>query len=300
MSTQRPTIFIGSSVEGLEVAEAIQLNLDHKCQVTIWSQGVFGLSHGTLESLVENLNRYDFAILVLTPDDLNTSREQVKQAPRDNVLLEMGMFIGAIGRLRTFIVYDRTVDLKLPTDLAGITPATYAPHDDGNLQAAVGPVCTQIKQAIKDLGSRSKSELTGVIELGESFLIVADLLGNPANQFMIQMFETGAKFIRKERQLIPVSEGYEWANAAGGGGLGGFDFDKLCKQIPDADIFQQSLKGELTLTERGKEYAAWLIKNGRKADYFRSRLGSWGQRADWLSEGMSNHFFGEQDVTPNA
>lgn len=299
MSTQRPTIFIGSSVEGLEVAEAIQLNLDHTCQVTIWSQGVFGLSHGTLESLVDNLNRYDFAILVLTPDDLSTSREQVVQAPRDNVLLEMGMFIGAIGRRRTFIVYDRTVALKLPTDLAGITPATYAPHDDGNLQAAVGPVCTQIKQTIRDLGTRSKSELTGVIEQGESFLIVADLLGNPANQFMIQMFESEAKFIRKERQPIPVIEGYEWANTAGGGGIGGFDFDKLCKQIPDADICQQNLKGELSLTERGKEYAAWLIKNGRKADYFRSRVGSWGQRPDGISNGMSSLFFGEQGSIPN-
>lgn len=300
MSTQRPTIFIGSSVEGLEIAEAIQLNLDHKCQVTIWSQGVFGLSHGTLESLVENLNRYDFAVLVLTSDDLSISREQVKQSPRDNVLLEMGMFIGAIGRRRTFIVYDRTVDMKLPTDLAGVTPATYAPHDDGNLQASLGSVCTQIKHAINDIGSRTKSELTSVIELGESFLIMADLLGNPVNQFMIQMFETGARFIRKERHLIPFTEGYEWAKKCGGGGIGGLDFDKLCKQIPDADIFQQSLKGELTLTERGKEYAAWLIKNGRKADYFRSRFGSWGNRPDWMSDDLSKHFFDNQNAPLNG
>lgn len=295
MSTQRPTIFIGSSVEGLDVAEAIQLNLDHKCQVTIWSQGVFGLSHGNLESLVENLNRYDFAILVLTPDDLNTSRGEQTQAPRDNVLLELGMFIGAIGRLRTFIVFDRTVEIKIPSDLAGITPATYAPHDNGNLQAAVGPVCTQIKQAVKELGSRTKSELSGVIELGESFLIVSDLLGNPANQFIIQMFEDGAKFIRKDRRLSPFSEGYEWKKTPGGGGLGRFDFDKLCKQVPDADIFEQNLKEELSLTKRGKEYAAWLIKNGRKADYFRSNLGSWGERPDWMSEGMINPFSNEQD-----
>ncbi|MDE3067093.1 MAG: nucleotide-binding protein [Verrucomicrobiota bacterium] len=82
----RPSIFIGSSTEGLPIAEAIQLGLDHDCQVTIWSQGVFGLSRGTLETLAEAVNRFDYAILVLTPDDLTLSRDQISPSPRDNVL----------------------------------------------------------------------------------------------------------------------------------------------------------------------------------------------------------------------
>jgi predicted nucleotide-binding protein len=86
-SQLRPRVFIGSSREGHAIAEAIQLNLDHACEVTIWSQGVFGLGEGTLESLVEKLDSFDFAILVLTNDDVTISREEMKQSPRDNVLL---------------------------------------------------------------------------------------------------------------------------------------------------------------------------------------------------------------------
>jgi predicted nucleotide-binding protein len=51
----RPIIFVGSSVEGLSYAKALQQNLDHAMQVVLWSQGVFGLSNGTLEDLVEKL-----------------------------------------------------------------------------------------------------------------------------------------------------------------------------------------------------------------------------------------------------
>jgi predicted nucleotide-binding protein len=55
MAKPRPSMFIGSSSEGLSVAKAIQLNLDYACEVTLWSQGVFGLGQGTLEALVDRL-----------------------------------------------------------------------------------------------------------------------------------------------------------------------------------------------------------------------------------------------------
>ena len=70
---KRPKVFVGSSTEGLSIAKAIQLNLDHEyheCEVTLWSQGVFGLGRGTLEDLVREAGTADFAVLVLTPDDL--------------------------------------------------------------------------------------------------------------------------------------------------------------------------------------------------------------------------------------
>ncbi len=158
----RPTVFVGSSVEGLKTAKTIQVLLDHACQVTIWSQGVFGLGEGSLESLVRALGEFDFAILVMTPDDLVESRENRRQAPRDNVLLELGMFIGALGRERTFALYDRTSNIKLPSDLAGVTMADFEPHDSGNLHAALGASCTKIESAIERLGPRPQRELASL------------------------------------------------------------------------------------------------------------------------------------------
>ncbi|MFN9626209.1 MAG: TIR domain-containing protein, partial [Planctomycetota bacterium] len=70
----RPAVFIGSSCEGHKLAREIQVQLDRACEVDIGDQGVFGLSQGTLESLVLALGRFDFAVLVLTADDLTIKR----------------------------------------------------------------------------------------------------------------------------------------------------------------------------------------------------------------------------------
>src|SRR5687767_13559681 len=122
---QKPFVFIGSSSEGLETAKGAQANLEYSCESQIWSQGLFGLSSGTLETLVRSLDKFDFAILVLTEDDITISRDQEQKSPRDNVIFELGLFIGGLGLDRTFIVVDRKAKLKLPSDLGGITPATF-------------------------------------------------------------------------------------------------------------------------------------------------------------------------------
>ncbi|MER5375985.1 TIR domain-containing protein [Streptomyces sp. NPDC002553] len=151
----RPALFVGSSSEGIRIAEAAQVVLDEVCEVELWTQGIFGLTQGTLESLVTALPRFDFALLVLTADDLTVSRNTEKPTARDNVLFELGLFIGALGRDRTFMLYDRTTPPTLPSDLAGITAATFAPQASGNLEAALGAPCTKIRQAVERLGARA-------------------------------------------------------------------------------------------------------------------------------------------------
>jgi hypothetical protein len=169
MARDRPTLFVGSSSEGLKIAKAIQVLLDDSCEVTIWSQGIFGLSEGTLELLVGALDDFDFAALVLTPDDLLTSRNESVSAPRDNVLFELGLFMGALGRKRTFIVYDRSVKLKLPSDLAGVSAATFEPHSTGNLQSALGAATTRIEDQVIRLGVRDAERLKGLSEAARGF-----------------------------------------------------------------------------------------------------------------------------------
>lgn len=151
--TPRPRVFIGSSTEGLSVAKALQYGLDHSAEVTIWHQGVFGLSQGTLEDLVRTSRQYDFAVLVLTPDDLTVKRKALGNAPRDNVIFELGLFMGALDRERTFIVHSRDEPLELPSDLAGVTAARYGRRSDNNMRAALGPACMMIEESIVALGS---------------------------------------------------------------------------------------------------------------------------------------------------
>lgn len=160
----RPSVFVGSSSEGLRIAQHVQILLDPVSEVQLWTQGVFGLMHGTLESLVLALSHFDFAVLVLTPDDLSVSRGAEKSVPRDNVLFELGLFVGAIGRDRTFMLFDRTKPPALPSDLAGVTAATFAPHSTGNLEAALGAPCARIQTAIEKLGLRPEKRLEGLHE----------------------------------------------------------------------------------------------------------------------------------------
>jgi hypothetical protein len=164
----RPSVFIGSSSEGLKIAKAVQVLLDSACEVELWTQGVFGLSQGTLESLLIAVTRFDFAVLVLTTDDLSISRGQEKNVARDNVLFELGLFMGALGRDRTFMLYDRSNPPALPSDLAGITPTTFEPHLSGNLEAALGASCTRMLNEIEKHGIRADRNLKGLAEAAES------------------------------------------------------------------------------------------------------------------------------------
>jgi hypothetical protein len=107
-------------------------------------------------------------VLVLTADDLTISRGTERPAARDNVLFELGLFVGGLGRERTFMLYDRTHPPALPTDLAGVTPATFEPHSSGNLQAALGAACTSIQGSIEKLGVRESQKVQRLAEATET------------------------------------------------------------------------------------------------------------------------------------
>ena len=144
----KPRVFIGSSAEGLSIAEAIQAGLEHEAECTVWNQHVFRPSATPIEGLVELSVSFDFAIIVLTADDLVTTRGSTANAPRDNLIFELGLFTGTLGRARTFLVICRDDDVKLPSDLNGVTTVQYSRRRDGNLRAAVGPVCLRVKEVM--------------------------------------------------------------------------------------------------------------------------------------------------------
>ena len=128
---QVPTVFIGSSLEGKEVANAIsracKQRLQRRVKINVWSDGVFQASKTVVEDLTTMADVCDFAILVFTPDDQTQIRGNVKLVPRDNVVYELGLFTGALGRDRSLMVVPVGIELKIPTDLLGVTMLTYKP-----------------------------------------------------------------------------------------------------------------------------------------------------------------------------
>jgi CRP/FNR family transcriptional regulator, cyclic AMP receptor protein len=148
-------LFIASSTEALPVASEIQAGLKKDpMAVTLWSEGVFGASDFSLEALERAAEEADFAVLVFSADDKLLSRGQELDAPRDNVVFELGLFIGAIGRKRTFIVLPQNTKIKIPTDLLGMTPITYAVGDPKDLSSQICPVCTELRRILSHRGPK--------------------------------------------------------------------------------------------------------------------------------------------------
>lgn len=152
---RKPRIFLASSVEGLNVANAINESLDYDAEIVHWKDG-FNLSSYTIDSLMEKSRTVDFAIFVFTPDDVSTIREQSHIVVRDNVLFELGLFIGSLSKERCFIIKPRGIDLHFPTDLLGLTPADFEGNrSDNDLTQAVNSPCNKVRKEILRLGLAS-------------------------------------------------------------------------------------------------------------------------------------------------
>lgn len=149
MTPAKPSVFIASSKEGLSVAEAINVNLDHDTFPTLWRNGTFRPGSFVLVDLVKKSSVVDFAVFVFTPDDAATIRDETTHVVRDNVLFELGLFIGALGKERCYVVRPRNVDMHLPSDLLGVTHVDYVPdRPDGELASALNAACKQIRDEI--------------------------------------------------------------------------------------------------------------------------------------------------------
>ena len=100
------------------------------------------------------LRTSDFAIFVFSPDDISIMRDNMDQVVRDNVLFELGLFIGRLGQERCFFLVPDSGSMRLPTDLFGVNPTRYeSGRSDSNWEAAVNPACMQILRVVNQLKS---------------------------------------------------------------------------------------------------------------------------------------------------
>jgi hypothetical protein len=92
---------------------------------------------------------------VFAQDDWTTTEvsRSGQASPRDNVAFEAGLFGGALGIRRTFILHAN--DSKLPTDLLGLTSVRY---DPATTPAEVRAITQKLRRAIETEGRRGPIE----------------------------------------------------------------------------------------------------------------------------------------------
>jgi hypothetical protein len=152
----KPRIFLGSSGKQAKLVQALTRGLAEVAVVEPWT-AVFSPGVSTLDRLVELSREVDFAAFVFAQDDWTSNPAdatvQGQASPRDNVVFEAGLFGGALGMRRTFILHAKGA--KLPTDLLGMTAVRYP---EALTAADMRAVNQKLRKAIEDEGRLTRLE----------------------------------------------------------------------------------------------------------------------------------------------
>ena len=152
----KPRIFLGSSGKQAKLVQALTRGISEVADVEPWTT-VFNPGVSTLDRLVELTHDVDFAAFVFAEDDWTTNSSDEagrgQASPRDNVVFEAGLFGGALGMRRTFILHARGA--KLPTDLLGMTAIRYP---TALTAADMRAVNQKLRKAIDDEGRLNRIE----------------------------------------------------------------------------------------------------------------------------------------------
>ena len=156
LRAMKPRIFLGSSGKQAKLVQALTRGLSDVADVEPWTT-VFNPGVSTLDRLVELTREVDFAAFVFGQDDWTSNApdaaEQGQAAPRDNVVFEAGLFGGALGMRRTFVLHAKGA--KLPTDLLGMTAVRYP---EALTPADMREVNAKLRKAIEAEGRMTRLE----------------------------------------------------------------------------------------------------------------------------------------------
>jgi len=149
----RKSIFIASSQEAKEKAERLVKVLSAKNLLPIPWWDSFGLGTYTFDQLNQHAQSVDGAIFIATKDDKIWYRNTESAAPRDNVILEFGLFAARLGLRRSLILAE--AEVKLPSDLRGITYELFETEIEKIAEAVGTHFINEFKQDQWSSGSTS-------------------------------------------------------------------------------------------------------------------------------------------------
>lgn len=157
----KPRIFLGSSGKQAKLLQALTRGLEDVAHVDPWTTS-FNPGTTTIDRLVELTREVDFAAFVFAEDDWTSTLANVsaspspgsgQASPRDNVVFEAGLFGGALGMRRTFILHATAS--KLPTDFLGLTCIRYA---EPCTAAETRSLCQKLREAVENEGRLARIE----------------------------------------------------------------------------------------------------------------------------------------------
>lgn len=113
-------IFIGSSTKSLPMAKEIASSLREKHEVILWRDlEAFKTSEFTYLNLEKHSKSVDAALFILGKDDKISKNRGPQWITRDNVLIESGLFAGALGIKRVALIAENGT--KIASDFDGLT-----------------------------------------------------------------------------------------------------------------------------------------------------------------------------------
>lgn len=159
-ANEHPKVFVISSSAALPVAKLVRANLDEDegIAVYLWDRGTFGVSDYPMSSLVDAIERVDFTISIVRADDVLITREEQHHVARDNVLLEFGISVGRLGLDRSIALVDAGANVKLPSDLTGLTTLRYQSKDDDRLERSIAKACDGARKHMEFVGVRTNRQ----------------------------------------------------------------------------------------------------------------------------------------------
>ncbi len=152
---ERVKVFIMSSAEALPIVDLLIRQFEHDPFLAVaWKNGVFRASNYTLDELELQLDDSDFAIAIAHQDDVVITRDDEWPTVRDNVVFELGLFMGRLGRRRAFLMEPRDADLRLPSDWAGLTTIPYRYEPGKDAEHVIAPACAKLRDLILASGPK--------------------------------------------------------------------------------------------------------------------------------------------------
>ncbi len=160
-----PSVFIGCSSPALPLARSIKAALGTAVRAYVWDEDEVKRNADSsftpgavMANLFQKARLFDFALMILRPDDIRAGTDEQNQpitvdVPRDNVIFELGLFMGAIGgRNALAVVSDSAGSLQLPSDMFGFDRLNLAGEDEASVQAAAPDILLKIMTSYESIG----------------------------------------------------------------------------------------------------------------------------------------------------